>query len=290
MRPQMEPRSARIGDIQMRWYEYGVGRPLVLLHGIPTSPRLWRHVVPALSGVRVLAWELIGYGGSIREGRGLDLSVAAQARYLLSWMDALALERPILVGHDLGGGIAQIVATQRPLAGLLLVNCVAYDSWPIPSVKLLRAMAPLVRRAPNALVKWMMRLMFARLHDDPKRARESLEAHWSDYAREKAGAALVRQALALDNRDTQRIAPELRNVKVPARVVWGTRGPQSIAYAHRLGRDLGAPVIPLRGAHHFVPEDHPDVLAREIQALIEQVERPSPVVPRMLSPEGDAAR
>ena len=63
----MELRSANVTGLNMRWEEYGQGEPVVLLHGIPTSPRLWRHVVPHLQNTRVLAWEMVGYGTSIRE-------------------------------------------------------------------------------------------------------------------------------------------------------------------------------------------------------------------------------
>jgi pimeloyl-ACP methyl ester carboxylesterase len=44
----MPTRTAMIDGIEMRWEEYGTGTPVVLVHGIPTSPALWRHVVPRL--------------------------------------------------------------------------------------------------------------------------------------------------------------------------------------------------------------------------------------------------
>lgn len=49
----------------MRWEEEGEGTPVVILHGIPTSPRLWRHVVPLVASsdggnARCLAWEMVG--------------------------------------------------------------------------------------------------------------------------------------------------------------------------------------------------------------------------------------
>jgi pimeloyl-ACP methyl ester carboxylesterase len=45
--------------------------------------------------------------------------------------------RAVLVGHDLGGGVAQIAAVRAPgrCAGLVLANSIGYDSWPIPSVR-----------------------------------------------------------------------------------------------------------------------------------------------------------
>ena len=86
----MESRTTTVDGVRMRWEERGgddAGPPLVLVHGIPTNPGLWRHVVPRVTGgVRCLAWEMVGYGESIPEGRGRDISVARQADYLLDWL------------------------------------------------------------------------------------------------------------------------------------------------------------------------------------------------------------
>ncbi len=42
----MEQTSVTVEGLRMRWDEQGEGVPLVLVHGIPSCPRLWRHVVP----------------------------------------------------------------------------------------------------------------------------------------------------------------------------------------------------------------------------------------------------
>ncbi len=97
-------RTAFVQGVQMRWLEHGQGYPVVLVHGIPTSPELWRRVLPRLRGARALAWEMVGYGASIPEGKGRDISVARQADYLAAWLRQLGIDRAVLVGHDLGGG------------------------------------------------------------------------------------------------------------------------------------------------------------------------------------------
>ena len=91
---------------------------------------------------------MVGYAGSISAGRNRDISVAKQAEYLAGWMNALGLERAILAGHDLGGGVAQIAAVghRDRYAGLFLTNAIAYDPWPIPSVKAMRATRGAVMR------------------------------------------------------------------------------------------------------------------------------------------------
>lgn len=124
-----------------------------------------------------MAWEMVGYGASIPAGRDRDISVGRQAEYLLAWLDAMSIGRAILAGHDLGGGVVQIAATRRPsvCAGLFLTNAISYDSWPIPSVKAMRAMGDLVRHTPDALLRLALGPLFARGHDSPTWRQESFE-------------------------------------------------------------------------------------------------------------------
>jgi pimeloyl-ACP methyl ester carboxylesterase len=269
----MESNTLTVDGIRMRWEERGTGTPVVLLHGIPTSPALWRHVAPKVGG-RVLAWEMVGYGDSIVQGRGHDISVAKQAQYLLSWLDALRIGRPVVVGHDLGGGVAQIAVTQNPerFAALLLTNAISYDSWPIPAVKAMRATAPVARHTPDALFRLVLAQLMARGHDDHDVARQSLEIHAGPYLDHGGASDMVRQVQALDVNDTMAIADRLAELDVPARVVWGDADQfQKVEYGERLARDLRAPLRRIPGGKHFTPEDHPEIIAEEIEALIDSL-------------------
>ncbi len=48
----MEARTVDVDGLRMRWEEEGEGPPVVFIHGIPTSPRLWRHVIPRVRDAR----------------------------------------------------------------------------------------------------------------------------------------------------------------------------------------------------------------------------------------------
>ena len=257
----------------VRWLEHGTGRPVVLIHGIPTSPRLWRHVVPLIQG-RSLAWEMRGYGSSIPAGKGQDVSVSAQAGYLLNWLDSLELDaKPILVGHDLGGGVAQIAAVRAPerFAGLVLTNAVCYDSWPIPSVKLMRRMAPALALLPEVLLYPAIVQLIHRGHDNRQRALESLGEHWAPYVTHGAARSLMRQVAALNASDTLAIADSLSSIGLPARVVWGEADQfQKLKYGKRLAADLGAELTRLPGGKHFTPEDHPEAIADAVNSLLDR--------------------
>ncbi len=270
----MTSRTATIDGTPVRWLEQGEGQPVVLVHGIPTSPALWRHVVPLLPDLRVLAFEMTGYGESIPAGKGRDISVGAQADRLNAWIEHLDVGPVTLVGHDLGGGVVHIAAVRRPdlCAGLMVTNGIGYDSWPIPSVKAMRATAPLLSTLPAAALKPAFGVLLARGHDDAGKAKEALGVHHRPYAEHGGGAALARQVTALDVQDTIAVQDRLRTLQVPARVVWGVADQfQKVRYGERFARDLGTTVRRIEGGKHFTPEDHPDVIAEEIRGLAAEV-------------------
>lgn len=260
-----------VGGIDMSWVEHGEGIPVILLHGIPTSPTLWRHVIPRLSGVRTLAWEMVGYGDSMAQGKGRDISVAAQANHLKAWMNEIGLEKAVIAGHDLGGGVAQIFAVRNPqmCSGLFLTNAIGYDSWPIPSVKAMRETGGLVRHLPDSAFIMLLLTLLVRGHDRLDAALEAWRLHARKYLDHGGAEAMVRQIDALDVNDTLAVSEQLASLGIPARLVWGEAdGFQKIEYGERFARDLGAPLRRIPGGKHFTPEDHPDVVADEIMALV----------------------
>jgi pimeloyl-ACP methyl ester carboxylesterase len=154
---------------------------------------------------------------------------------------------------------------------LFLTDAWGYDSWPPTFVKPLLALDGVVQRLPNPLFKQIFRGWLRHGHDSREQAETALETHWPHYAR-NGGAAFVRQINALDARDTLAVADRLTDLSLPARVVWGTADRfQSIEAGERLARILHAPLRRIEGAKHFTPEDHPEIVAEEINLLLEQV-------------------
>lgn len=99
-------KRVQVLDTEMSYVDTGLGDPIVLLHGNPTSSFLWRNIIPyAEECGRCLAPDLVGMGQSgksqARAYRFID-----HARYLDAWFDALHLSRNIvLVLHDWGSAL-----------------------------------------------------------------------------------------------------------------------------------------------------------------------------------------
>lgn len=271
----MTSRTTEVDGIRMRWEEQGEGLPLVLIHGIPTCPALWRHVMPRISNARCLAWEMVGYGASIPEGRNRDISVARQAEYLTKWLKQVGIEQAVFAGHDLGGGVAQIAAVHNPglCLGLFLTNSIGYDSWPIPMVMVLRTAGPVFRHLPDTVFKQIFRMFFYRGHDNRALAEEAVEAHWPHYNHHGGGDAFIRQVKSLNVQDTVSIANDLPHLRIPARIVWGAADQfQKVKYGEYFARDLLAPLHRIENGRHYTPEDHPEVVAQEINRLLADVQ------------------
>jgi pimeloyl-ACP methyl ester carboxylesterase len=107
-------RSVDVGPATFTYAEAGSGRALVLLHGIGSGARSWKHQLADLSpNFRVVAWDAPGYGGSTPLGaEHPDASDYAAA--LVALLDALAIDRLNLVGHSLGTVTALRFALEHP--------------------------------------------------------------------------------------------------------------------------------------------------------------------------------
>jgi haloalkane dehalogenase len=141
-----ERRRLRVLDSHMAYVEVGVGDPIVLLHGNPTSSYLWRNVIARLDGAgRCLAPDLIGMGRSGKAPHG-SYRLADHVRYLDAWFAALDLRRVTLVVHDWGSALGFHWARRHPdrVKALVymeaIVRPLTWAEWPEPARKVFQGM------------------------------------------------------------------------------------------------------------------------------------------------------
>ncbi len=129
MRVEDREAPGRVLDLdgeRIHLIERGEGPPVVLLHGFGGSTFSWRSVMePLAGGHQVVAIDFPGFGYSSRDAT-LPLGHDDQADRVARVMDSLGLEHAVVVGHSMGGGIAQRLAIRHPgkVTALVLISSV----------------------------------------------------------------------------------------------------------------------------------------------------------------------
>ena len=268
----------------------GSGPPLLLLHGYPETHLMWHGAAPALAErFTVVATDLSGYGDSLRPAPAADHaphSKRAMALDQIQAMASLGFARFAVAGHDRGGRVAYRMALDHPdrVSALAVLDIVpTAEVWARADDRLalgywhwgfLAQPAPLPERLiagdPDAYFDYHLRSIG--LDREPGRYPESVIAAYRAQLRD-AGTI---EAICEDYRagaSIDRVIDEVdwgRPIECPVLVLWGTRGALPLFYGDVLdvwrswARDVRGRGI---DASHFLVEDRPDEVARELTAF-----------------------
>lgn len=139
-----------VGGNRIHYVERGEGPPILMIHGLGgTLHHLRRPLMEAFGdGYRLIAIDRPGSGYSSRAA-GETGRLTEQASQTAALIDALGLDRPLLVGHSLGGAIALATALDHPdkVSGLALIAPLTHTGEPLrPEFKGLAIASPWLRR------------------------------------------------------------------------------------------------------------------------------------------------
>lgn len=113
-----------INHIKLHYLEQGKGPLIILLHGWPETSHEWRFTMDALAKqYRVVAPDLRGLGLSEKTTSGYDKQTIAKD--IKALIEHLGEKQAIVVGHDMGGKVAYVMAHIYPdmIKKLVLVDC-----------------------------------------------------------------------------------------------------------------------------------------------------------------------
>ncbi|TRD00384.1 alpha/beta fold hydrolase [Mesorhizobium sp. WSM4303] len=124
---RLVPASGQFVEIdgnRIHYVETGKGRPIVFVHGLGAQLHQFRHTLFDRfgPGYRLIALARPGSGHSVR-ARGATGRLPDQAEIIRRFIETLGLERPLVVGHSLGGAVALTLAVEHPeaISGIALL-------------------------------------------------------------------------------------------------------------------------------------------------------------------------
>jgi pimeloyl-ACP methyl ester carboxylesterase len=234
----------------------GAEAPIVYIHGAGGSHLHWLYQVRDNPHSPSYALDLPGHGWS--EGPGRD-SIQAYGDWLVSFLDTTGLDRAVLAGHSMGGGIALDVALRHParVVGLGLVATGA-------RLRVAPAILDGFRQDPERTVALVTEWAFGPKApvDLVRRGRRQMEA--------VPGHVFHADFAACDRFD---VMARLGEITAPVVVVCGTKDvmtpPKYSAYL----RDhiSGAELHLIEGAGHMVMLEKPAEVVKALSNLVEKL-------------------
>jgi 2-hydroxy-6-oxonona-2,4-dienedioate hydrolase len=108
-------RFVTVDGLNTRYMEEGSGVPAIMLHGssLGSSADVFRRNLTALGsqGIRAIAFDLPGFG---KTDPSEDLSGGYRKKFILRFMDALGLQKAVLIGHSSSGNPVVSIALENP--------------------------------------------------------------------------------------------------------------------------------------------------------------------------------
>ena len=281
----------------------GTGRPLVLLAGLGHTAHVFDDFAPRLTALgHVYGITRRGYGKSSVPPQGYDADRLADD--VLAALDALKLERPLLIGHSIAGEELSSLAARHPLRarGLVYLDAAGDRSAPMPPMPPVRMARPSPddNRSIGALQAWQKSALGIMLPESELRQTMTIGADGSvgapltpgfvpkaifggvkrpDYARMRIPALSIQSlppASVSEGRASHTFIPgmfpgasdsALNEMFTAARKI--TRA-QTDAFTKELA---GAKNVELIGASHYDFLSHPAEVLREIRAFVETLDR-----------------
>ncbi|TWT14613.1 alpha/beta fold hydrolase [Planomicrobium sp. CPCC 101079] len=267
-----ERKEIRIGESKFFYRTAGTAtETVILLHGIPTNSFIWVHVIPQLAQhYTVIAPDMLGFGQSDRATRE-KLTLPMQAEYIIKIMEKLGIQAAHIIGHDLGGGVAQILAVNHPekITSFMVIDGVAFNNWPLPKVVALRYPTSLEFQSP---VLFIEKMFSGGLFHLELLTPELLEPFLSPFNHPKGMLELLEASFALDHHQTEDLVPQLAQIQLPATFLYGQYDRYLPAYwGLRLQEAVpNSSFKVLPECSHFSMIDNPLLVSQEILAHLEK--------------------
>ncbi len=243
-------------------YDTGRGPPVVLLHGLMASTRVFDAVIEqAGSDYRFLSVDLPHSGQSRGWAQMRPSDIAAK---LKPWLEAKGVRRASVVGHSFGGLVGLELAQQFPgfVERLVIASTPALgldaQAKKFLGMKGAEEGAALIGRLPlyRPLVRGYVQWLFG----EPARVTDRhVEGYFQSLQNPGSWPGMLEATRAIAEYKLQ--AQAVIDSKIPVEVIWGEKDRLvSIVDGERLAIAIDAGFTVLPGVGHCVPEEHPEAV------------------------------
>jgi pimeloyl-ACP methyl ester carboxylesterase len=249
------------------WYEeHGAGPPVIFIAGTMSDHTTWDLVLPHCTGMRSITPDNRDVGNSSLARH--DYSINDMAGDVLALMGHLHLERASIVGHSLGGKIAQQVALLAPARVDKLVLVCSFAQHDVQSRSLMELWISLREEVADDLVFAQMICLCAMGPDALAEIplREAAEK-WMEKTPLQRGSAFIRNVEASLAND---MLTQLGGIQAPTLVVYGG---YDRVFTRKHGEQLvaaipGAQGILMECCGHAPMVERPEEFARLLQSFL----------------------
>ena len=269
---------------RLHFVDKGSGPPIVMVHGLGGQIRNFTHSLAQLLQCdhRVIAVDRPGSGYSVAKA-GTEPSIRDQGRLVARFIDKLGLEKPLVVGHSLGGAVALAAALAAPgrLGGLVLLAPLTQPMDQVPEAfRLLQRDS----RIGRAAVARLFGVPFGRLG---RRFNEQLifgpDPAPADFGTRGGGllalrpgnlkAAMYEIAAARD--DLEAMVPNYSSLKLPVSILFAREDNllDPDLHGRRTAREIPGAVFEQIEGGHMIPVTHPEACERVIRAALARIRR-----------------
>jgi len=255
--------------------------PIVFIHGLSSYIGFWEHQLPHFArDHRVLALDLPGYGASGRPDA--PLTPPWYAGVVADWLDALSVDRAVIVGHSMGGQIALTLALERPeRVELLALSAPAgletFGAGAAAWMKGYWTEARALDATELELRATFTRVVFNRPDEGVERLLEE-RVRMTDTPEFAGTSVAVSRSIA--GMVDHPVAHRLGEISAPTLLVFGADdrmipNPVLTGGSTRAVAEAGAAAIPdarlelIPGAGHTVHHDDPEAFNRALSAFLE---------------------
>lgn len=260
--------KAKVNDIELYYQIHGEGTPLVLIPGLGYSMWQWHLMVPYLEKhFQVVTLDNRGVGGSDKPAGPYSASMLAKDTVGL--LDALNIDKAIIMGHSMGGFVAQAMTLEYPerVSRLILASTNFGGPRHVPVTA--EAMAVLSDVTSDPLTRFKNGLAVSTAPGWSEKNPEMIQK-WIEWrvanpiepvhyqAQLAIGLGLLPEAAAFENK--------LPNVSVPTLILFGAHDKVvPAANADLLAKQIpGSQIRILPNAGHFFPIEVPEEAAQAV--------------------------